>query len=151
MTRKVDISSHGYAASMKPHNRLLSIAGVIFQWLGAFYVLKAYGWQSLLSYIILLFVFTYFVGTPAIVNVLRCARAYQGRASHLIFSLLMQCAFAGLMVFFLRLSGLAEMTAFFILLGIIRAFSMPKNQLMQERVEFNEAQASRQARDQDTV
>ena len=130
MSRKLDTSFQGYSASMKPRNRFLSFVGVIFQWLGGFYAFKVYGWQFLLPYIAILFVFTYFLGIPAMVNVLRCASAYEGRASHLFISLLMQCVFVGLMVFFLVLTGMQGMIPFFILLGIIRAFSMPKNQLM---------------------
>ncbi len=132
---------------MKLHNRLLSFVGVIFQWLGGFYTYAVHGWQHLLPYIVLVFIFTYFIGIPATINILRCAKAYAGRTSHLVISLLMQFMAIGALVFILRLVGMQEMTSFFIMLGVARAFAMPRDQLMRERVELNTAHSQRKDRD----
>jgi hypothetical protein len=147
MTRKLDASFQGYVVSMKLHNRLLSFVGVIFQWLGGFYTYAVHGWQYLLPYIVLVFIFTYFIGIPATINILRCAKAYAGRTSHLVISLLMQFMAIGALVFILRLVGMQEMTSFFIMLGVARAFAMPRDQLMRERVELNTTHSQRKDRD----
>jgi hypothetical protein len=147
MTRKFDPSFQGYVVSTKLHNRLLSFVGVILQWLGGFYAYAVHGWQCLLPYIVLVFIFTYFIGIPAAINLLRCAKTYAGRRSHLVISLLMQCISIGVLMLFLRLLGMQEMTGFFIMLGALRAFAMPRDQLMQERVELSTARKLRKARD----
>jgi hypothetical protein len=95
MVRKLDTSLQGYVASMKPHNKLLSFVGVISQWLGASYTYAVHGWQYLLPYMVLLSIFTYFIGIPAAINILRCAKAYAGRTNHLVISLFMQCLSIG--------------------------------------------------------
>lgn len=143
MSQQVDTSPKGYAASMKPHHRFLSLSGNALQWVGAYFVCETHGWHLLLPYLVILFIFTYFLGIPPFVNILRCAKACEGIKSHLALSLAMQGAWVAVMYLLLATLKVPGLFPFFVILGIVRAFSMPRDQLMQERVDFNNTRTAR--------
>jgi hypothetical protein len=131
-----DTSYEGYKTSLSPFNKLLSIAGMVMVLLGGKYVVTEYSWWQLLPYIGLWFVFCNFLGTPALVNVLRCTVSYRGRAGHLLMTLLLQLVNVALMGFALALAGMPRLFSCFLVLGVIQAFAMPRAQLLQERKEI---------------
>lgn len=133
-------------ASLKPRNKAVSFIGVALLWLGAFHIINRYGWLYLVPYLLIFVVFTAFVGTPAIVNALRCVGAYRGMGWHLVMSLLVQVLWAAGMVAILSGLGMQGMVSFFVLVAVIRPFSMPREQLWLERTEYNKAQEAKRAR-----
>ncbi len=143
MIQKIDTGTKGYAASMKSHNKFLSLLGIILQWAGAFYVIGAHGWLFVLPYIVLMLVFTYFLGVPPFINILRCSEAYQGLRSRMIMSLISQSIWVLAMYWLLVIAKLPNIFTFLVILGAVRAFSMPRDQLMQERLEWNGARKAR--------
>jgi hypothetical protein len=76
---------------------------------------------------------------PNFVNVLRCRKAYQGRLFQLKFTLVNQCIFVAVLPLILNAIGIQEMFVFYLVTGLISAFSMPKEQLLQERMNINKA------------
>ena len=130
-----DTSREGYRASLSGFNKLLSIVGTVLLLLGGEYVVTEYGWWQLLPYVGLWFVFCNFLGTPALINVLRCSAAYRGKARHLVMTLLVQMVNIVLMGFALGLAGMPRLFSLFLILGVIQAFAMPREQLLQERKE----------------
>jgi hypothetical protein len=130
-----DTSYEGYKTSLSPINKLLSIVAMVMLLLGGKYVVTEYSWWQLLPYIGLWFVFCNFLGTPALVNVLRCAASYRGRAVHLFMTLLLQLVNVVLMGFALELAEIPQLFSYLLVLGVIQAFAMPKAQLLQERKE----------------
>ena len=130
-----DTSREGYKTSLSPINKLLSIAAMVMLLLGGKYVVTEYSWWQLLPYVGLWFVFCNFLGTPALINVLRCSAAYRGKARHLVMTLLVQMVNIVLMGFALGLAGMPRLFSLFLVLGVIQAFAMPREQLLQERKE----------------
>ena len=130
-----DTSNEGYRASLSGFNKLLSIVGTVLLLLGGKYVVTEYSWWQLLPYVGLWFVFCNFLGTPALINVLRCSAAYRGKARHLVMTLLVQMVNIVLMGFALGLAGMPRLFSLFLVLGVIQAFAMPREQLLQERKE----------------
>ena len=130
-----DTSNEGYRASLSGFNKLLSIVGTVLLLLGGKYVVTEYGWWQLVPYIGLWFVFCNFLGAPALVNVLRCSVTYRGKPGHLLMTLLMQLFGIALMGFALGLAGMPRLFSLFLVLGVIQAFAMPREQLLQERKE----------------
>jgi hypothetical protein len=135
-----------YVASLKPRNKAVSLIGVALLWLGTFHVINRYGWLYLAPYLLIFVVFTAFVGIPAIINVLRCVDAYRGMGWHLVMSLLAQALWAAGMVAILSGLGLQGMVSFFVLVAVIRPFSMPREQLWLERMKYNKAQEDKRSR-----
>lgn len=135
MTQEIETSIKEYAASMQPHNKFLSLLGTILQWAGAFYVISVYGWPFVLAYVVLMFVFTYFLGVPPFLNILRCSEAYRGLRGHMVMSLLSQVIWVVIMYWLLAVLRITSIFLFLVILGAVRAFSMPRDQLMQERLE----------------
>jgi hypothetical protein len=130
---------------MKPHNRFLSNLGNILQWAGIFYIISVHGWMSALPYVALMLVFTYFLGVPPFINILRCSQAYNDRRAHMVMSLVIQAVWVLVLYWLLSLANIADIFAFLVGLGAVRAFSMPRDQLMQERLEMNSASNIRQS------
>ena len=145
MTQNIDTTLSGYAASMKPHNKFLSHLGNFLQWAGVFYIIKAHGWMAALPYMVLMFVFSYFLGVPPLINILRCSEAYRARRGHMVMSLASQAIWVLVLYWLLSLAKIADIFVFLVGLGAIRAFSMPRDQLMQERLEMNKTQEARQS------
>lgn len=137
MPSQVDTSQKGYVASLKLHHKLLSQVGSILQLAGAFYVVSAYGWGLLVPYILIMLVFTRFIGIPPFVNTLRCAESYKAKQGGLAATLFFQGVWVGVMILLLTKLSIGSMTPFFVVLGIVRALSMPREQLMQERRDVN--------------
>ena len=151
MHSEVETSPQGYAASMKLRHRILGHVGNILQWGGAFYAGRSYGWWALPPYIIIMFVFTYFLGIPPFINVIRCADAYKGMSGSFVVTLVTQGLSAGAMVFLLAKTGLSSMTPFFLVLASIRSLSMPREQLMQERYNINLKRSNRGVRSNESL
>jgi uncharacterized membrane protein len=145
MTQRVDTSPSGYAASMKPHNKFLSHLGNLLQWVGVFYIIKAHGWMAALPYVVLMYVFSYFLGVPPFINTLRCSEAYSARKGHMVMTLASQTIWVLALYWLLSLAKIADIFSFIVVLGAIRAFSMPRDQLMQERLEMNQRHEDRQS------
>ena len=102
-------------------------------------------------YVIIMFIFTYFLGIPPFINVLRCAEAYKGMRASFSVTLVIQGLSAGVMVFLLANTGLSSMTPFFVVLASIRSFSMPREQLMQERYDAILKRARRGGRSNESL
>lgn len=132
MENTINTSYEGFKTSLSAFNKLLSITGTVMLLLGGKYVIVSYGWWQLLPHIGLWFVFCNFIGVPALVNVLRCTVSYRGRAGHLLMTLLMQLISVVLMGFALELAGMPKLFSYFLVLGVIQAFAMPRAQLLQE-------------------
>ena len=139
MPQEVDITYKGYKASMKLRHRALSFINALLLWLGAAHIIRTHGWLLLLPYIMIFFVFCHYLGVPNFVNVLRCRKAYQGRSFQLKLTLVNQCIFVAVLLLILNAIRIQEMFAFYLVTGLIRAFSMPKEQLLQERMNINKA------------
>jgi len=137
MPSQVDTSQKGYVASLKLRHKLLSQVGSILQFAGAFYAVSAYGWGLLVPYILIMLVFTYFIGIPPFINTLRCAESYKDKQGGLAATLFFQGVWVGVMILLLTKLSIGSMTPFFVVLGIVRALSMPREQLMQERRDVN--------------
>jgi len=144
MKHEIDTSIQGYAASMQPHNKVLSLLGTTLQWAGAFYVIGVYGWPFVVAYIVLMFIFTYFLGVPPFINILRCSEAYRGLRNHMVMSLVSQFIWVVIMYWLLAVVKLPSIFGFLVILGAIRAFSMPRDQLLQERLDWNRAKKASQ-------
>jgi len=136
---------------MKTRHKVLGHVGNILQWAGVFYVVSSYGWSTLPPYIIIMFIFTYFLGIPPFINVIRCAEAYKGMRGSFAVTLFAQGLLAGAMVFLLAKTGLSSMTPFFVVLASIRSFSMPREQLMQERYDVILKRARRGGRSNESL
>lgn len=145
MQPQADTSLKGYAASMRRHNKALRYLGNVLQWAGALYIVGAHGLILLLPYLLLVIAFTYFLGVPPLVNILRCTEGYKGKKGQLAASLFMQGIWILLMYFLLTQVKIAGMFPFFVIMGIARAFSMPRDQLMQERIQWSNEDKVRQA------
>lgn len=145
MSQNIVTSPGGYAASMKPHNRFLSHLGNLLQWAGVFYVIIVHGWMAALPYVALMLVFTYFLGVPPFINILRCSQAYSARRAHMVMSLVSQGAWVLVLYWLLSLANITAIFAFLVGLGVVRAFSMPRDQLMQERLEVNSTSNAKQS------
>ena len=91
----------------------------------------------MVPYILILLVFTYFIGIPPFINALRCAESYKGKEGGLAATLFFQGVWAGMMILLLTKLNIGSMTLFFVVVGILRAFSLPREQLMHERLEVN--------------
>jgi hypothetical protein len=143
MQQEVESRPECYAASIKLRHKILSHVGNISQWTGAFYAASSYGWKALPPYIIIMFIFTYFLGIPPFINAIRCAEAYKGMNGSFAVTLFIQGLLACAMLFLLARTGLWDMTPFFVVLASIRSLSMPREQLMQERYEINLKRAGR--------
>jgi hypothetical protein len=139
MPQEVDITYKGFKASLKLRHRALSFIKVLLLWLGAAHVIRAHGWLLLLPYVAIFLVFCHYLGVPNFVNVLRCRKAYQGRLFQLKFTLVNQCIFVAVLPLILNAIGIQEMFVFYLVTGLISAFSMPKEQLLQERMNINKA------------
>jgi hypothetical protein len=143
MSQNIDTSTSGYAVSMKPHNRFLSNLGNFLQWAGVFYVISVHGWMAALPYAALMVVFTYFLGVPPFINILRCSEAYTERRPHMVLSLVSQAIWVLVLHRLLSLANIADIFEFLVGLGAVRAFSMPRDQLMQERLDINSSSQTR--------
>jgi hypothetical protein len=143
MSQNIDTSTSGYAVSMKPHNRFLSNLGNFLQWAGVFYVISVHGWMATLPYAALMVVFTYFLGVPPFINILRCSEAYTERRPHMVLSLVSQAIWVLVLHWLLSLANIADIFEFLVGLGAVRAFSMPRDQLMQERLDINSSSQTR--------
>lgn len=145
MSQDIDTSHSGYAVSMKPHNRFLSHLGNLLQWAGVVYVIGVHGWLAALPYVALMLVFTYFLGVPPFINILRCSQAYSARRAHMVMSLASQAIWVLVLYWLLSLANITDIFTFLVGLGAVRAFSMPRDQLMQERLDMNSASSARQS------
>ena len=116
---------------MKPRNKFLSHLGNLLQWVGVFYIIKAHGWMAALPYVVLMYVFSYFLGVPPFINTLRCSEAYSARKGHMVMTLASQTIWVLALYWLLSLAKIADIFSFIVVLGAIRAFSMPRDQLMQ--------------------
>ena len=104
-----------------------------FLWLyGVFYTVRTMGWQYLLAFIPLYFIFTYISGVPAAINVLRTRSMFD----KVLLRVAVQLAFALLMCFILFSLRMSEFIGFFILAGVVNAFAIPKASLIKERREL---------------
>jgi len=130
---------------MKPRNKAMGFIGVAMLWLGIFYTINTYGWLYLIPYMVTWFVFTAFIGVPAAINIIRCRSAYAGQRWHFTFSVLMQLVLAVFMALILNVLGMKSLIILFVCLGVVKAFAMPREQLMQERLEYNIAQEAKRA------
>ena len=101
------------------------------------------GGGLLIPYVLIALVFTYFIGIPPLVNSLRCVESYKDRQGTLVATLLFQVTFAAVMILLLTWLRIGNTTPLFLLLGVIRALSMPRQQLMQERIEVRSNQGIR--------
>jgi hypothetical protein len=130
---------------MKLRNKFLSHLGNLLQWVVVVYIIKTHGWVAALSCMVLMFVFSYFLGVAPFINILRCSEAYSARRGHMVMSLASQAIWVLILYWLLSLAQIAGIFVFLIGLGAIRAFSMPRDQLMQERLEMNQKQEARQS------
>jgi hypothetical protein len=99
--------------------------------------------MAALPYAVLMFVFSFFLGVPPLINILRCSEAYSDRRGHMVMSLLIQAIWVLVMYWLLSLAKIADIFAFLVGLGTVRAFSMPRDQLLQERLKMNRAHEAR--------
>ena len=90
-----------------------------------------YGFWVLLL-IPLWLLFCYFVGIPAIINLLR-AREYWSNKD-LAIALPVQTIYASLLFIILKFSNAEGAQIYFFIGGIINAFGMPKSELVAERI-----------------
>lgn len=98
-----------------------------------------------LPYVVLMIIFSYFLGVPPLINILRCSEAYSARRGHMVMALASQAIWVMVMYWLLSLAKIADIFAFLVALGTVRAFSMPRDQLMQERQMMNSAHEARQS------
>ena len=110
----------------------MQFIGAILWVLGLIATVKSLGWAYLLAFIPLYFLFTYFLGVPAAINILRTWSMFD----KVLVRLVVQLVFAALMVIILNAIGMKEFIAFFIVGGVVNAFAMPKASLIQERREL---------------
>jgi hypothetical protein len=143
MSSQVETTPRDYVASKQPHHRLLSLVGNTLQWAGAVYAVTAYGWGLLVPYVLLVIVFTYFIGIPPFINSLRCAQSYKGNQGALVATLAVQGIIAVAMILLLTSLRIGSMIPLFLVLGVVRALSMPRETLMQERLEVKSNQGNR--------
>jgi hypothetical protein len=107
--------------------------GSVLLLIGSLITVKNYGWQYLAAFVPLWFLFGYFLGIPTIINVLRTRATFTAPAmlgALAIHGLLYFCLVVGI-----RALGMSEMEGFFLVGGVINAFSMPYASLMNERSE----------------
>jgi len=93
--------------------------------------ISLYGFWVLLL-IPLWFLFCYFIGIPAIINLLR-AKEYWSKKD-LAIRLPIQTFYAALLFIILKFSNAEEAQIYFFIGGIINAFAMPKSELVAERI-----------------
>lgn len=104
--------------------------GLIIFTFAAVFCVKAYGWLLLTAFIPLWILFTYFLGIPTIVNSLRTYKTFKKKELTLI--LLLHFLLFGLLEVILRLLAM-PMSFLFLIGGLLNAWSMPYQSLIQER------------------
>lgn len=104
---------------------------MLWTW-GLIATVKSPGWAYLLAFIPLYFLFTFFLGVPAAINILRIRRTFD----KVPLRVGVQLVLAALMAIILNAIGMKEFIAFFVVSGVVNAFAMPKAFLIQERLEL---------------
>lgn len=145
MSQNIDTSAGRHEASMKAHNRFLANLSNLLQWASIFYTISAHGWIGTLSYVAIMVVFTYFLGVPSFINILRCSQAYSGHRGRMVILLIIQAIWVMALHWLLSLADILDTFTFLVGLGAIRAFSMPRDHLMREQSELNSASNARQS------
>ena len=107
--------------------------GSVLLLIGASITVRSYGWVFLLAFLPLWFLFGYFLGIPTIINVLRTRSTFSAGA--FIGALGIHGCLYLLLVLLLGKIGMKGMESFFLIGGVVNAFSMPLGSLLQERGE----------------
>ena len=132
-----DTSPASYEKAMKPINQFWAFISVGIAAVCFFSIIAHQDWWKVFIFIPLWCVFACFLGIPAIVNTLRTWDVFKGSAPVIVF---VQCLFAALMFWVLKLTGFNDLSFAFVVGGVTAALGMPESQLRTERAEHDAQQ-----------